>query len=139
MPLLKSLEGWSYRIFGRFSPKFLSSVFEFREHLAKAGIKIYPETYVSLMFLTAMLTLPVSVVAIVLIYFTKFFPLIFLVPLPIYVILGFIITPISKSSDRATTLEREMPLAVTYINVMASGGIPPYETMGGHSTVGVDN
>ncbi|MDH5390620.1 MAG: hypothetical protein OEX10_05660, partial [Candidatus Bathyarchaeota archaeon] len=88
MPLLNTLEAWSYRIFGRISPKFLSSVFEFKEYLGKAGIKIYPETYVSLMFFVALLTLPVSIVALVLLYFTKLLPLIFLVPMPAYVMVG---------------------------------------------------
>jgi flagellar protein FlaJ len=126
MPLLNTLEAWSYRIFGRISPKFLSSIFEFKEYLGKAGIKIYPETYVSLMFFVALLTLPVSIVALVLLYFTKLLPLIFLVPMPAYVMVGFIITPMSRASERASALEREMPFAATYITVMASGGIPPY-------------
>ena len=82
MPLLKTLEGVSYRLFGSISPKFLSGVFEFKLHLARAGIKIYPETYVSMMFLIATLTLPVSIIAFVLLYFTKILFLIFLVPLP---------------------------------------------------------
>ncbi len=126
MPLLNTLEAWSYRIFGRISPKFLSGVFEFKDYLGKAGIKIYPETYVSLMFFVALLTLPVSIVALVLLYFTKLLPLIFLVPMPAYVMVGFIITPMSRASERASSLEREMPFAATYITVMASGGIPPY-------------
>ncbi|MDH5663611.1 MAG: type II secretion system F family protein [Candidatus Bathyarchaeota archaeon] len=126
MPLLNTLEGWSYRVFGRISPKFLRGLFEFKEYLAKAGIKIYPETYVSLMFFIALLTLPVSIVALVLLYFTKLLPLIFLIPMPAYVMLGFIITPMSRASERASGLEREMPFAATYITVMASGGIPPY-------------
>jgi flagellar protein FlaJ len=126
MPLLKTLEGVSYRLFGSISPKFLSGMFEFKEHLAKAGIKIYPETYVSLMFLVATLTIPVSVVALVLIYFTKILFLIFLVPMPIYVMIGFMVVPSSKASERSSALEREMPFAATYITVMASGGIPPY-------------
>jgi flagellar protein FlaJ len=126
MPLLKTLEGVSYRLFGSISPKFLGNVFEFKEHLAKAGIQIYPETYISLMFLIALLTLPVSVVALVLIYFTKVFFLMFLVPMPIYVMIGFMLAPMSKASERASALEREMPFAATYITVMASGGIPPY-------------
>jgi flagellar protein FlaJ len=126
MPLLKTLEGVSYRLFGSISPKFLGNVFEFKEHLAKAGIQIYPETYISLMFLMALLTLPVSVVALVLIYFTKVFFLMFLVPMPIYVMIGFMLAPMSKASERASALEREMPFAATYITVMASGGIPPY-------------
>jgi flagellar protein FlaJ len=126
MPLLSTLEGWSYRIFGRFSPKFLSNIFEFKEYLAKAGVKIYPETYVSLMFFVALLTVPVSVVAIVLLFFTKLLFLIFLVPMPVYVMIGFMVTPMSRAGERASALEREMPFAATYITVMASGGIPPY-------------
>jgi len=126
MPLLKTLEGVSYRLFGSLSPKFLGQMFEFKEHLAKAGIKIYPETYISLMFLMALITLPVSVIALVLLYFTKLVFLIFLVPLPIYVMIGFMVAPMSKAGERASALEREMPFAATYITVMASGGIPPY-------------
>ena len=38
----------------------------------------------------------------------------------------FHIIPLSKASDRATGLEREMPFASAYISVMASGGIAPY-------------
>jgi len=126
MPLLKTLEGVSYRLFGGIAPKFLGRIFEFKEHLAKAGIKIYPETYISLMFLMALLTLPVSIIAIVLIYFTKFLFLIFLVPVPIYLMIGFMVAPMSRASERSSALEREMPFAATYITVMASGGIPPY-------------
>ena len=126
MPLLKTLEGVSYRLFGGIAPKFLNNVFEFKEHLEKAGIKIYPETYISLMFLMATLTLPVTVVALVLLYFTKILFLIFLVPMPIYVMIGFMVAPSSKAGDRASTLEREMPFSATYVTVMASGGIPPY-------------
>jgi flagellar protein FlaJ len=126
VPLLKTLEGVSFRLFGRVAPKFLSNVFEFKEHLAKAGIKIYPETYISLMFLISMLTIPVSVMALVFLYFTKIIFLMFLVPLPIFIMIGFMIAPMSKASDRKNALEREMPFAATYITVMASGGIPPY-------------
>jgi flagellar protein FlaJ len=126
VPLLKTLEGISYRLFGGIAPKFLGNVFEFKEHLARAGIKIYPETYISLMFLVAMLTIPISVAALVLIYFTKIVFLIFLVPMPFFVMIGFMIAPMSKASDRKGTLEQEMPFAATYVTVMASGGIPPY-------------
>lgn len=126
MPFLSILEGWSYRIFGRFSPKFLGNVFEFKDYLEKAGIKIYPETYVSLMFLAALLASPVTIASILLLYFFRFIPLIFLVPIPIYVMIGFIAWPMSMASERASTLEREMPFAATYVTVMATGGIPPY-------------
>ncbi|OYT47736.1 hypothetical protein B6U79_03750, partial [Candidatus Bathyarchaeota archaeon ex4484_231] len=126
MPLLNKLEGWSYRLFGRMAPAFLKNVFEFKDYLQRAGIKIYPETYVSLMFFVALLTMPISIAAIILIYFFRFLPLIFLVPLPLFVMIGFILIPMSRAGERAATLEREMPFAATYISVMASGGISPY-------------
>jgi len=126
LPLIDVLEGWSFRIFGRIAPKFLKNVFEFKDYLEKARIRMYPETYVSLMCFAALLTLPVSILSIVLLYFFRIIPLVFLVPLPAYVMIGFIVIPMSKASERASALEREMPFAATYITVMASGGIAPY-------------
>jgi flagellar protein FlaJ len=108
------------------APSFLKRVFEFKDYLERAKIKIYPETYVSLMFFIATLTLPVSVIAVMLLYLYGSLPIIFLVPLPFYVMIGFLLIPISRASERAGHLEREMPFAATYISVMASGGIAPY-------------
>ena len=125
-PLLNSFEGWSYRIFGNVATKFLSNVFEFKDQLEKAGIKIYCETYVSMMFFAALLTAPVTIISLVLLFFTKLIPLIFLVPLPAYIMIVFMIMPSMKAGERATALEREMPFASAYITVMASGGISPY-------------
>lgn len=126
MPLLNTLEAVSFRLFGKISPKFLRNVFEFEKFLKRANMRIYPETYVSLMFFAALLTLPVSIIAIVLLSLFGFIPLIFLVPTPIFVMIVFMLTPLSKASERSQRLEREMPFAATYVAVMASGGIPPY-------------
>jgi flagellar protein FlaJ len=78
------------------------------------------------MFLVATLTIPVSIAALVLVYFTRLMFLIFLVHMPIYVMIGFMVAPSSKAGERSSALEREMPFTATYITVMASGGIPPY-------------
>jgi flagellar protein FlaJ len=126
LPLLKSLEAWSFRLFGGIAPYFLKHVFEFKDMLERARIKIYPETYVSLMFFVAMLTLPVTAISVVFLVAFGFMPVIFLIPFPFYVMVGFLIMPMSKASDRASGLEREMPFAAAYISVMASGGIAPY-------------
>jgi flagellar protein FlaJ len=124
--LLETLEAWSFRIFGRIAPSFLKHVFEFKDYLERAKIKIYPETYVSLMFFAAVLTLPATIIAILILYLYGFLPVIFLVPLPFYVMIGFLLIPMSRASDRASNLEREMPFAAAYTSVMASGGIAPY-------------
>jgi len=126
LPFLEALEAWSFRIFGGIAPSFLKHVVSFKDYLEKAKIKIYPETYVSLMFFSAFLTIPVSVISIILLYYYAFIPLIFLVPLPAYVMIGFMLVPLSKAGDRASNLEKELPFAAAYISVMASGGISPY-------------
>jgi flagellar protein FlaJ len=126
LPFLETLEAWSFRLFGKLAPSFLRNVFEFKDYLERAKIKIYPETYVSLMFFVAVLTLPVSVVSIVILYLYMFIPIVFLVPLPFYVMIGFLLIPMSRAGERASNLEREMPFASAYISVMASGGIAPY-------------
>ncbi len=92
-------------------------------------MRIYPETYVSLMFFAAFLTIPVSIISLALLFLFQFIPLIFLVPTPIYVMIIFMLTPISKAGERASHLEREMPFAATYVAVMASGGIAPYTSI----------
>jgi flagellar protein FlaJ len=126
LPLLNTLEGLSFRFFGRIAPVFLKNVFEFEGYLKRANMRIYPETYVSLMFFAALLTLPVSIAAILIVYFLQLMPAIFLVPAPFFVMIVFILAPMSKAGERSSKLEREMPFAATYVAVMASGGIPPY-------------
>ncbi len=126
LPLLERLEAWSFRVFGRFAPSFLRNVFEFKDYLERARIKIYPETYVSLMLFVALLTLPASIISLAILLIFGFIPLIFLVPLPFYIMIGFLLIPLSRSSERASNLDREMPFAATYVSVMASGGIAPY-------------
>jgi len=125
-PLSNDFQGWANRLFGNVATKFLANVFELKGQLEKAGIKIYSETYISMMFFLAFLTLPVTITSLVLLYFTKLIPLIFLVPLPIFIMIVFMIMPSMKAGERATALEREMPFASAYITVMASGGISPY-------------
>ena len=123
---LHSIEGWSYRIFGDIASRFLKNVFEFKNELKKAGMKIYAETYVSMMFFCALLTVPVTITALVLLYIFQWIPLVFLVPVPLYVMIIFMVTPSMKAGERARALEREMPFAAAYITVMATGGISPY-------------
>jgi flagellar protein FlaJ len=126
LQLLETLEAWSFRLFGKTAPTFLKNIFEFKDYLERAKIKIYAETYVSLMLFIAVLTIPISVTAIIIILLTGFIPLIFLIPMPLFVMIGFLLVPMSRAGERAANLEREMPFASAYISVMASGGIAPY-------------
>jgi flagellar protein FlaJ len=126
LPFLKTLEAWSFRLFGNIAPSFLKHVFEFKDYLERAKIKIYPETYVSLMLFAAVMTLPMTIISVAIVLLYGFMPIIFLIPAPFYVMIGFLLVPMSRAGERASNLEREMPFATAYISVMASGGIAPY-------------
>jgi flagellar protein FlaJ len=126
LQLLETLEAWSFRLFGKAAPSLLKNGFKFEGYLERSKIKIYPETYVSLMLLMATLTIPVSVAGLIIVLFTGFLPLLFLIPMPLFVVIGFILVPMSRAGERASNLEREMPFASAYISVMAAGGIAPY-------------
>ncbi len=129
MPLLEKFEALSFRLFGRLAPFFLKNAFHSLKSTLEMGrVKIYSETYVSLMFFCAILTLPISALGVILALFTGFLPLLILVPVPLFVMLGFLIIPKNNAGERATGLEREMPFAAAYISVMASGGIAPYNS-----------
>lgn len=124
--MLKKIEAISYRFFGGIAPKFLKSVFQFKGPLNRALIKIYPETYVAMMLFIAVVSIPVSVIGVLIAVFCNLLPALILVPFPLYVMAAFLVTPMNKASDRAQGVEREMPFAAAYISVMAAGGIAPY-------------
>ena len=126
MPLSQKFEALSYRLFGHLAQYFQEHIFPIKNNLEKGRVRIFHDTYISMMFFTFILTLPVSALGIALVVSTHFLPLLILVPIPIFIVVGFLFMPTSKASDRASGLEREMPFAAAYISVMASGGIAPY-------------
>ncbi len=127
MPFLDKFEALSFRVFGRLAPYFLKRIFpSLKGSLEKGRVKIYSETYVSLMLFTALLTVPVSVLGVALFLVFGFLPFLGLISVPLFVIVGFVVVPSNNAGDRSQNLEREMPFAAAYISVMASGGISPY-------------
>jgi archaeal flagellar protein FlaJ len=126
LPLSQKFEALSYRLFGHLAQYFQEHIFPIKNNLEKGRVRIFHDTYISMMFLAVLLALPVSALGIVLVLFTHIMPLLILVPIPLFIAVGFLFMPTSKASDRASGLEREMPFAAAYISVMASGGIAPY-------------
>jgi archaeal flagellar protein FlaJ len=123
---MDKIETWSFRFFGRIAPKLLGKILPVKDSLEKANIKIYPPTYLSMIFFVAVLMLPVSVVGVAVFMLTGLAPVLILVPMPVFVVMGFVLMPKSKASDRSSNLDRELPFAAAYVSVMASGGIAPY-------------
>ncbi len=129
LPFLDKYEALSFRLFGKYAPYFLAKVFSSTKGALERGrVKIYPETYISMMFLTSLITVPFAVVGAYLAVALQFLPLLILAFMPLFVVAGFLVVPLNNASDRSTGLERELPFAAAYISVMSSGGIAPYSS-----------
>ncbi|MEM3056005.1 MAG: type II secretion system F family protein, partial [Candidatus Bathyarchaeia archaeon] len=123
-----NLMGFSYQRFrgvGRVLARLFYSNGRVRleEALEDAGLKIYPEAYYSLM---GFLTVLSAIVVVPVIHLTGFIPL---ASIPLLVILLGYLIPKVLAYDRASKLDVEVPFAGTYISVMATGGLSPYQSL----------
>lgn len=96
--------------------------------MERGGVKVYPETYISMMLFFTLVTLPVAAIGVYGALALNFLPLLILAIVPVFVVVGFIVVPMNNASDRSISLERELPFAAAYISVMSSGGIAPYDS-----------
>jgi archaeal flagellar protein FlaJ len=129
LPLIDKIAALSFRLFGKASPYFLNKVFpQLKGALERGRVKIYPETYISLMIFFVILTIPVSIIGIYLAVSLQMLPLLVVAFVPLFVVAGFLVVPMNNASDRAISLEQELPFAAAYISVMSSGGIAPYDS-----------
>ncbi|MCW3999272.1 MAG: type II secretion system F family protein [Candidatus Bathyarchaeota archaeon] len=129
MTFLSKYQTLSFRLFGRFAPYLLTKVFSSTKGALERGrVRIYPETYISMMLFTALLSVPVSVAAAAIAVVSGVLPLLILTMLPLFVVAGFMVVPLNNASDRSIGLERELPFAAAYISIMSSGGIAPYDS-----------
>lgn len=124
----RSITGFAYRYFywsGRILSRMLYSnrYLNIYDVLDKAGMKIYPEAYFSLIGFIFILSITITIPLAIL---TGFLP--FACIPPFILILGYLIPKI-KAHDRASKLDMEVPFAGAYISVMATGGLSPYESL----------
>ncbi|MEM2352249.1 MAG: type II secretion system F family protein, partial [Thermoproteota archaeon] len=91
-----------------------------RDTLEAAGIKIYPEAYLSVVGLLLIVSAAASAI---IIWLTGFLPI---VVAPIIILLIGYALPSIKAQDRASKLDMEAPFMAAYVSVMATGGLSPY-------------
>ncbi|MCX8170941.1 MAG: type II secretion system F family protein, partial [Candidatus Bathyarchaeota archaeon] len=91
-----------------------------KDSLEAAGIRIYPEAYLSLIGLLLIVSAAASAA---IIWLTGFFPAAIA---PIIILLIGYALPSIKAQDRAAKLDMEAPFMAAYISVMATGGLSPY-------------
>jgi flagellar protein FlaJ len=123
-----TLSGFSYQHFNSLG-QFFGRVFYQNNHahledlLEDAGLKIFPEAYYSMIgFVFILLLVLVTPISIIL----RIYPLV-LAPL-LVIPLGYLV-PKTMAQDRAQKLDLEVPFAGTYISVMATGGMSPYDSL----------
>ncbi len=122
-----SLTGFAYQRFSwignLFSKLYTSKRLKLDQTLEVAGLKIYPDAYFALIGLCFLLIfiafIPIAVLSGVY--------LLMLAPLAVIPI-GIMIPQI-MARDRAAKLDVEIPFAGTYISVMATGGLSPYNSL----------
>jgi flagellar protein FlaJ len=102
---------------------YSNSHVKLEETLEDTGFRIYPEAYFSMVGFIFILSAIFTAAAIIL---TRF---IFLAPFPLLIILLGYAIPKLIAQDRAQKLDLEVPFAGTYISVMATGGLSPYESL----------
>lgn len=123
-----SFASFSYQYFswmGRLMARvfYSNSRVKLEETLEDTGFRIYPPAYFSMVgFIFILSVIPTAAMIIL----TRF---IFLAPFPLLVILLGYAIPKIIAQDRAQKLDLEVPFAGTYISVMATGGLSPYESL----------
>ena len=94
-----------------------------RDNLEAAGIRIYPEAYLSVVGFFLILS---TIASILTIWLTNFF---FAAAIPFIILLLGYSLPSIKAQDRASKLDMEAPFMAAYITVMATGGLSPYASL----------
>lgn len=120
-----NVQAVSYRLFKSLAANMYKGNPEFREKLLAANIRIFPETYLSMMLFAVFLSLPLTVVGIMVIIIYRNLLALPLLFIPSIIALLFLYTPNMMASSRAGAVDYELPYAAAYITTMATGGVSP--------------
>ncbi|MEM2028888.1 MAG: type II secretion system F family protein [Candidatus Bathyarchaeia archaeon] len=125
---MASLIGLAYQGFSWLSKALMWMLYagrpsRLRDSLEAAGIRIYPEAYLSAVGLFLVISAAASAA---IIWLTGFLPVAIA---PIIVLLIGYALPSIKAQDRAAKLDMEAPFMAAYISVMATGGLSPYSSL----------
>ena len=113
--------GWMGRLLAR--AFYSNSRIKLEKILQDTGYRIFPQAYFAMAGFIFILSVIVTTSIIILTGF------IFIAPAPLLVILLGYAVPKILAQDRAQKLDLEIPFAGTYVSVMATGGLSPYESL----------
>ena len=123
-----SFASFSYQYFdwmGRILAKafYSNSRVKLEKILEDGGLRIFPQAYFAMAGFIFILSVILTASIIILTGF------IFIAPTPLLIILLGYAFPKILAQDRAQKIDLEVPFAGTYISVMSTGGLSPYESL----------
>lgn len=119
--------------FGALVEKYIESFRPLEPHIRNSNMKILLKTWVSLLFMTTLLSLLVSFVSIYLVlsllieveFYIYIFSVVFF---PVFassiVFIIMYLYPVQKENSRQKSIENNLPFAITHMAAIASSGIP---------------
>jgi flagellar protein FlaJ len=123
----------AFRIFSGPATRFTRSMPLLRDEIQKSNLRITPEGLISVAFFSALITAAVSGVGtyVAAARFGVFWWLGVLVAIPAVLIVFMLIVnaPKISASNRASSIDTELPFVIGYMSVLAGGGVSPLTTL----------
>ncbi len=120
---------FSLRYFGRIADAIGEGMPTLGEDLLMSNYFISPRAFLSIIVLATLLSIPVSVVGVMIFVFTSNIMLIPLAIIPLAVFGVGLSLPKSSKSGRASAIDSEIAFVVGYLSVLITGGVSPIELL----------
>jgi flagellar protein FlaJ len=119
----------AFRLFARPATRFTRSIPLLRENILKSNLRITPEGLVSVAFFSALITVAASAIG-TYVAVARFGALWFLgvliaIPAVVMVFTLVINAPKISASNRASSIDTELPFVIGYMSVLSGGGVSP--------------
>jgi flagellar protein FlaJ len=123
----------AFRLFSRPATRFTRTIPLLRDNILKSNLRITPEGLVSVAFFSGLITALGSAVGtyVAATRFGVFWPLGVLVAIPLVVLVFTLVinAPKISASNRAASIDTELPFVIGYMSVLAGGGVSPLVTL----------
>jgi flagellar protein FlaJ len=132
--MISSYKKTATMLFGKIAEKYIDSFRPIEPHLRNANIKILLKTWICIILLSTVLSFFISffVIFIILTFFVQidiFFHIFLIMFLPIFisslVFLFFYAYPMEIERRKKSSIELNLPFAITHMAAISSSGIPP--------------
>lgn len=130
MGVSAALSGFCFRYFHLVGAPILKFFPWLPSSIENANLLIHPVSYASVTAFLTIISFGVGVgITYVLYLLTRLFIFYPMLIIPIVTFAFMVYRPVASGTNRASSLETEVPYAAAYISVMATGGISPFKSL----------